>query len=286
MFPEDTSNWTAFVDANRDVLTVIADTLPVQLQLMQTSYVDALVGQLPYGMGFQSVKTLLKILQAVDNGTSLNETLPMGDTIFGTHQLEVLRIPLELPPLDFDYNHIGNAAIVGYILCGIIILASLLFMGWTWYNRKNKVVRYGQPVFLSMICVGALLMGLAIIPLSIDDEKSQRAADIACMCSPWLINIGFTIAFSALFSKTWRLNQILLSKHAFRRVKVTEKDVSATSAGMSSRTCHYFLPYNCCNIYTTGHVAVGCSLDTKYHYTHLLDNNCPSKVRTNPGSWH
>lgn len=192
---------------------------------MQTSYVDALVGQLPYNMGYQSAQTLWEVLQAVVSGTPLNETLS-SDTIFGTHQLEILRIPLQLPLVDFDYNYIGNAAIVGYILCTIIIVASLGFMEWTWFYRKNQVGRSGQPVFLSMICIGTLLMGSAIIPLSIDDEKSQRAADVACMCSPWLINIGFTIAFSALFSKTWRLNKILLSKNPLRRVKVTERDVS------------------------------------------------------------
>ena len=54
MFPENTTKWKNFVDRNRDVLTVIADTLPIQLDLMQTSYVDALVGQLPYNMGYQS----------------------------------------------------------------------------------------------------------------------------------------------------------------------------------------------------------------------------------------
>ena len=229
MFPSDTTNWTTFVDANRDILTVIADTLDVQLDLMQTSYVDALVGQLPYNMGYQSAETLIQVLDAVNSGIPLNESLP-SDVIFGTHQLEVLRIPLELPPLEFDYNYIGNIAIVGYVLCTIVIAASIGFTGWTWYNRKNQVVRSGQPVFLSMICCGTLLMGSAIIPLSIDDEKvddpkSQRAADIACMCAPWLINVGFTIAFSALFAKTWRLNQILLTKNALKRIKVTEKDV-------------------------------------------------------------
>lgn len=225
MFPPDTTNWTNFVDSNRDVLTVIADTLDVQIDLMQTSYVDALVGQLPYNMGYQSAETLIQVLDAVDSDIPLNESLP-SDVIFGTHQLEVLRIPLELPPVQFDYNYIGKVAIVGYVLCGIIIVSSFGFTGWTWRNRKNQVVRSGQPVFLSMICCGTLLMGSAIIPLSIDDENSQKAADIACMCSPWLINIGFTVCFSALFAKTWRLNKILLSKNALKRIKVTEKDVS------------------------------------------------------------
>lgn len=225
MFNPNTTDWKHFVDSNRDVLTIIADTLPVQLTLMQKSYVDALVGQLPYNMGYQSADVLLQAFRGiVDEGVPLDETLPT-DIVPITHQLEVLRIPLELPPLDFNYNYLGHIAIVGYVLCAIIIGASLGLMGWTWHNRHHRVVKSSQPVFLGIICVGTLFMGSAIIPLSIDDETSQEAADIACMSWPWLIFTGFTVAFSALFSKTWRLNKIFMSKNPLRRIKVTEKDV-------------------------------------------------------------
>ena len=157
MFKENTTDWKNFVDSNRDVLTVIADTLPIQLELMQINYVDALVGQLPYTMGMQSADTLLHVIEATKRGTPLDQALP-SDIIFGTHQLEVLRIPLQLPPLDFNYNYIGQVAIVGYILCAIIMAVSLGFMGWTWWYRKNVVVTSSQPVFLYMICLGTLLM--------------------------------------------------------------------------------------------------------------------------------
>ena len=43
-----TADWKNFVYSNRDVLTIIADALPNQLQLMQTSYVDALGEQLAW----------------------------------------------------------------------------------------------------------------------------------------------------------------------------------------------------------------------------------------------
>lgn len=273
MFPENTTNWTNFVDANRNVLTVIADTLPVQLDLMQISYVDALVGQLPYNMGFQSAEVLLQIRDAVKARISLDEFLKQ-DVIFGTHQLEVLRIPLQLPPVEFDFNYIGNIAIVGYVLCALIMGASIGFMGWTWMNRKNQVVTSSQPIFLAMICMGALLMGSAIIPLSIDDENhSQRGADIACMSSPWLINIGFTISFSALFSKTWRLNKIMLSKQ-IRKMTVTEKDVSAQlkNDGVSMKQYSHGVAS------LAGIVAVYCSLDDKHHYFDLLDCNCATSI--------
>jgi len=156
------------------------------------------------------------------------------------------------------------------------------------------VVRSGQAVFLAMICIGTLLMGSAIIPLSIDDENSQRAADIACMCSPWLINIGFTISFSALFAKTWRLNKILLSKNGLRRVKVKEKDVStlycisrcsggySSSCTASCTNSHIAFPF-CRN---SGYLAIGSSPDAQHSHLDLLDCNCSSQVRTHTRSRH
>jgi hypothetical protein len=61
---------------------------------------------------------------------------------------------------------------------------------------------------------------------SIDSEShSQRACDIACQNTPWLASIGFTLILSALFSKTWRINQVFRNARKFRRVTVTVKDV-------------------------------------------------------------
>lgn len=79
-----------------------------------------------------------------------------------------------------------------------------------------------------MVCVGAIIAGSAIVPLSFDDENySKEACSIACMATPWLISIGFVTAFSALFSKIWRVNKIFRNPHSFKRIKVTEKDVLA-----------------------------------------------------------
>jgi 7 transmembrane sweet-taste receptor of 3 GCPR len=224
MFDENTTNWKHFVDSNRNVLTILTDTLPIQLDLMQTSYVDALVGQLPYNMGYQGADLLLRAFVGSMEGIPLNETLPT-DVFPITHQLEVLRIPLELPLFDFNYNYLGNVSIACWVLSAIIMICSLALIGWTVVNRKHQVIASSQPLFLILICFGTLLMGSAIIPFGIDDEYGQQAADAACMASPWLTFTGFTIAFSALFSKTWRLNKILLSKNPLRRIKVRNKSL-------------------------------------------------------------
>lgn len=44
------------------------------------------------------------------------------------------------------------------------------------------------------------------------------------MSIPWLLSIGFSVTFSALFTKLWRINK-LFGVTQFRRVQVREKDV-------------------------------------------------------------
>lgn len=146
--------------------------------------------------------------------------------VAGTSFMEVLLFPLELPPLEVDMNYIGNLAILGYVLLAFIVVLSIGFAIWTFVNKNTRVVRASQPLFLGMICCGTLIMGSAIIPLSMDDEKyDERATDVACMSIPWLMSIGFTTTFCALFSKTWRVDKIFHNPRRFSRIKVTAKDV-------------------------------------------------------------
>ena len=126
-----------------------------------------------------------------------------------------------------ELNQLGSIRYTGWALSGIVLLSSLFFTVWVSRNRKLRIVKTLQPVFLAMISSGVLVMGSAIVPLSIDDEiSSQRGCNIACMVTPWLLSMGFTIAMSALFSKLWRINK-LFHNPTLRRMTVEEKDVMA-----------------------------------------------------------
>jgi gamma-aminobutyric acid type B receptor len=130
-------------------------------------------------------------------------------------------IPLELPPLDVDENLLGNLKYVGYTFFGIVAFTVLLSVYWTVYHRKSIVVRAAQPFFLVMVAVGVQLMSSALVPLSFDDggdpENNTEAFNVGvCMSIPWLAFTGFTITFSALFSKTWRVNRPLQKQGTLR----------------------------------------------------------------------
>lgn len=221
MFEAD--EWEAFVNRHPQIVTVCADALEVQLQLMNRGAANGLVGQLPFQMGQLAIEKLHQLKK--NNEEGLPPPFPNG-TKFATSVLNVLQIPQNLPPLQEDMNYIGSLAILGYVLCGIIMVTCITFAAWTFWNRKSFIVKSSQPAFLYMILFGVLIMASAIIPLTIDDEKfSLEGCSIACMCVPWLISIGFVTTFSALFSKTWRINQIYRNAQQFRRVKVTARDV-------------------------------------------------------------
>ena len=65
-----------------------------------------------------------------------------------------------------------------------------------------------QPTFLVTICAGIFIMALAMLPMSLDDQTlSDEGADAACMAIPWLLSMGMTVTFSALFSKLWRVSK-------------------------------------------------------------------------------
>lgn len=69
-------------------------------------------------------------------------------------------------------------------------------------------------------------MSLTIVPLSIDDSMvSAEGCSKACASVPWLIAIGFSVAFSALGSKIWRLNRLMKAASGFKRITIKVKDV-------------------------------------------------------------
>eukprot|EP00529_Nitzschia_sp_RCC80_P008172 CAMPEP_0113458268 /NCGR_PEP_ID=MMETSP0014_2-20120614/9836_1 /TAXON_ID=2857 /ORGANISM="Nitzschia sp." /LENGTH=1225 /DNA_ID=CAMNT_0000349789 /DNA_START=95 /DNA_END=3772 /DNA_ORIENTATION=+ /assembly_acc=CAM_ASM_000159 len=119
----------------------------------------------------------------------------------------------------------GNIRFAGLAMMGIVLLTAFGFAMWVKRNLRDSMIQKLQPRFLLLICTGAAVIALSILPISIKDEiPSDSGRDMACMSVPWLIIVGFTIVMSALFAKLWRINKIF--NRRFRRVKVTEESAS------------------------------------------------------------
>ena len=127
---------------------------------------------------------------------------------------------------DQDMNQLTKIRPVGYTLLAIILASSIASFCWVYKYREKTIVKSAQPQFLLLLIFGIVIMGLSIVPMGLDDSVvSTEGASIACMVTPWMVVIGFSLTFAALFFKVWRLNLLMKSAASFRRVTVTSGDV-------------------------------------------------------------
>jgi hypothetical protein len=187
---------------------------------MTRGYIDGLVGQQTYQTGRQAARALFQIV------TEGREHGVPGKV--ATKLINFNLVPDDLPELVVDQNLLENLKYTGLTCFGVITACVLFCTVWTIYNRKGIVVRASQPVFLVKTAGGVLIMAGTLIPLSIDDGgqaiPESKAIGI-CMSIPWLAFSGFCVVFSALFAKTWRVNQFFKSQSSHARIRVSTNDV-------------------------------------------------------------
>jgi len=147
-----------------------------------------------------------------------------------------------VPAEDVTYVSVTLVA-VGYVMFGIQAVFALSCAAWTVYHRSKHVVRASQPIFLCLLCFGAFVLNLSILPIGVQgkyryvqDETTGEMTDVpnpdiamvdaACMAVPWLFSLGFSLIFSALFAKIWRVRKVLKAAQQFRSKVVKPKDVA------------------------------------------------------------
>lgn len=118
--------------------------------------------------------------------------------------------PLGLPPLEMYHDRINaTTARMMISMTSFVVLSSFGFSIWTFWNRKEAVVRSSQPEFLVAIAIGVACMALAVLSAAAGTPwVSEGLAGGACIATHWFLYIGYSITFSALFAKTWRINKV------------------------------------------------------------------------------
>jgi hypothetical protein len=140
-----------------------------------------------------------------------------------------------------NLNQLGNGIRgYGFTIASLTMVLAVTFAFWSYKNRLSPVVKASQPLFLVLICLGVFILSSSIFPMAIDDGfASEEACDKACMAIPWLISMGWSILFAALYAKLRRVNLVVWNALAFRSIKVSEKDVMLPFAVLF--TCNLIL---------------------------------------------
>jgi len=217
--PMRVQNYTGFVEKHRhrNITLLGTDGADYQLQYLNQRYVDGLVGQLPYSFGTECAQALFDV---ITTGSLESATIHTNLVSYNIN-------PHELPSLDVDQNLLDDVVFVGYVCFGTVVLSVLACLAWTIRYRAEMVARTAEPLFLYMVAMGVFILSSSLLPFSNDDggdlsEETTAWSVGVCMSMPWLAFTGFTIAFSALLTKIWRMNRMLLAGEDF-----TPRGVSA-----------------------------------------------------------
>ncbi|KJE94845.1 hypothetical protein CAOG_05416 [Capsaspora owczarzaki ATCC 30864] len=95
------------------------------------------------------------------------------------------------------------ARITMFTLAGLIVLICLIMGLMTWHFRRIRIIQSASPTYLLLILFGAVMSMLWIFLDYSDDPSTAQ-----CTARVWMRHLGFSIMFSALFLKTYRIARV------------------------------------------------------------------------------
>lgn len=100
------------------------------------------------------------------------------------------------------YVILAACSVLGIVLAISFLIVNIKF-------RNQRYIKMSSPHLNNLIIIGCILTYLSVIFLGLDSGLSSITAfPYICTARAWLLMSGFTLAFGAMFSKTWRVHSI------------------------------------------------------------------------------
>ncbi|RUS73373.1 hypothetical protein EGW08_018875, partial [Elysia chlorotica] len=114
----------------------------------------------------------------------------------------------------------STSAIALVLVINVVgIAADLAFLTFNILYRKNSHIKMSSPVINNVILLGGLLMYIFVFVLTADYANWYGVYNsTVCSVRVCLACLGFTAAFGALFSKTWRVHALFTHNQIKRKV--------------------------------------------------------------------
>nr|XP_058943821.1 gamma-aminobutyric acid type B receptor subunit 2-like [Pocillopora verrucosa]XP_058943822.1 gamma-aminobutyric acid type B receptor subunit 2-like [Pocillopora verrucosa]XP_058943823.1 gamma-aminobutyric acid type B receptor subunit 2-like [Pocillopora verrucosa]XP_058943824.1 gamma-aminobutyric acid type B receptor subunit 2-like [Pocillopora verrucosa]XP_058943825.1 gamma-aminobutyric acid type B receptor subunit 2-like [Pocillopora verrucosa]XP_058943826.1 gamma-aminobutyric acid type B len=103
--------------------------------------------------------------------------------------------------------------IVFSIASSIGILLGIMFLVFNRYYRKYRFIRLSAPLFNDVMVVGCIMCLSTVYLFGIRNYGDPKTImPPICKARAWILNVGFSLAFGAMFIKTWRIYKICTNK--------------------------------------------------------------------------
>ncbi|XP_068708360.1 gamma-aminobutyric acid type B receptor subunit 1-like [Montipora foliosa] len=104
------------------------------------------------------------------------------------------------------------------------IVLGIIFLLFNRYYRECRFIRCSAPLFNDVTVLGCIscLLTVVLFGLRVFEDPAETFSRI-CKVEAWILNIGFSLAFGSMFTKTWRVYKIYTNKSCKRFRKPTNK---------------------------------------------------------------
>ncbi|XP_070573335.1 gamma-aminobutyric acid type B receptor subunit 2-like isoform X2 [Ptychodera flava] len=116
----------------------------------------------------------------------------------------------------------GISFVLYIVMCCLSYIGIMLAFMFLFFNmkfRKHRYIKMSSPYINNLIIIGGILCYSSIFVIGLDSPSiSDFAFEMVCSARSWLLAVGFTLAFGAMFSKTWRVHSIFTNLKMKKRV--------------------------------------------------------------------
>ncbi|XP_062986284.1 gamma-aminobutyric acid type B receptor subunit 2 isoform X1 [Elgaria multicarinata webbii] len=146
---------------------------------------------------------ILDSLEIINNSIKFHGIEPPKDRTIIQKQLRKISLPL--------YSILSAITILGMIMASAFLFFNIK-------NRNQKLIKMSSPYMNNLIILGGMLSYASIFLFGLDGSfVSEKTFETLCTVRTWILTVGYTTAFGAMFAKTWRVHAI------FKNVKMKKK---------------------------------------------------------------
>ncbi|KAG7317138.1 hypothetical protein KOW79_019436 [Hemibagrus wyckioides] len=143
------------------------------------------------------------ILDLINNTIRFQGVEPPKDRTFVRLERRHINVPL--------YSILSTITILGMLMAGAFLFFNIK-------NRNHRLIKMSSPYMNNLIILGGMLSYASIFLFGLDGSfVSDQAFETLCTVRTWILIVGYTTAFGAMFAKTWRVHAI------FKNVKMKKK---------------------------------------------------------------
>ncbi|CAH1786256.1 unnamed protein product [Owenia fusiformis] len=95
------------------------------------------------------------------------------------------------------------------ILAAVGIIAGLACLVFNTMHRHSRYIQLSHPIINNIAVIGCMICFLCVFLVGLDGRYvSEDKFDLLCQARAWVLSVGFTLAYGAMFSKIWTIYRL------------------------------------------------------------------------------